>query len=275
MESVVHACARVLLVFALVAGCAQAQQAAAEKHVPDIRAEQTQAVIAASPLCQQARAEGHSHYNLREVNSADLETSLAALMEKSDEVVLAGWSTNHTTAISPSGEDAIQYYDVKVLYSWKGAHKIGDLLTFAVPWGAISCASSEPQPRGSAINAATLTADAGWKGIGRPGPWILFLRQSRDGETQLTPGLRPAGGDGLQGLFPVTNISDRNCFGIVPGSIERCTAVLNSSHEKVEILYRRDPLKEKYDGMQISTLMKEVESVADSLGYTAQAGGAK
>lgn len=268
--------ARVTMVVAVAIGCGLAQGAAPEKHVKDIRAEQPQAVISASPLCQRARAIGpYGYFHTREVNPATLELDLSTLMQKSDEVVLAGSVSDETKAISPSGEDVVEYFDVKVLRTWKGSRKVGDLLTFAVPWAHVYC-GLEPRPSNPIIGANTYTGSfADWEGLGHWGPWVLFLRQSRGVEKQLVPGFRLAGADGIQGLFLVRTEDDptlyncRDCNGILPGSVPKCNAVLDASQAPVSVRYRLDPLKRKYDEMPLPNFLKEVQSVADSLGFTA------
>jgi hypothetical protein len=140
MENVLQGFARVIAaVVVLTAGYVQAQEAATEKHVKDIQAEQTHDMVVATALCQQIRASGHGELQEPVVDPATLETDLSALMRKSDEVVLVGPFRNQMSALSPSGAQAVSYYDVRVLRSWKGSHKVGDLLTFVLPFGAVNC----------------------------------------------------------------------------------------------------------------------------------------
>jgi hypothetical protein len=267
-----------ILIIAAATGCGLGQQTAPEKHVKDIRAEQPQDLILASPLCQRARDNHVPLIHSYNVDKSTLEPDLASLMEDSDEVILGG-AVDSTDVISPSGEEAIEYVDVIVLQSWKGSHKVGDVLTFAIPAGMVRCtaslASGEPQYWTIPDGGGNLNC----------GLCILMLRHSRGDETQLTPGLRLTGGDGMQGMYDVNPVGPRypgpgfvkNCEGYrTSGDIRKgCVAFLKSSQTPVGIRYPADPLAKKYSGMPISKFMQEVESVADSLGYSAQAHAGK
>jgi hypothetical protein len=200
------------------------------------------------------------------VNPATLATDLYALMQQSDEVVMASAPVGLTDAISPSGEDVGEYFDVKVLRGWKGTHKVGDLLTFGVPQGPVLCEA--PRVRsGEVLGASTLRMD--WLGLGSLGPYVLFLRQSRSDEKELIPGLRLTAGNGLQGFFSVLDDKDgTECTG-GPSRFEKCLADLDTLQEPISV--RLDPLRKKYDGMSASQFSKEVQAVADSLGYGRQA----
>jgi len=207
---------RLIVAAAVLPGRGLAQQATPEKHVRDIRAEQPQAVISASPLCQQVRVAGHSEDHAPDVDPSTLESDISSLMEKSDEVVLGGAFTDSIHSFSPSGTDAVVYSDVRVLRSWKGSHKVGDLLTFGVPWGGVSC--KLPGKRSPGIGFFTLTGGSDWQGIDHGGPYILFLRYSRGNEGQTISGLRLTGGDGLQGLFEVDRPRPGDdCYADRPG----------------------------------------------------------
>src|SRR5947209_5129666 len=116
------------LAVVVIVGLGVAQQASKEKHVRDIRAEQSQKTIAASALCQQVRDSGKAIVHRREVNPGLLETNLLTLMRNSDEVILASLFTDQMDALAPSRDDVIEYYDVRVLRSWKGTHTPGDLV---------------------------------------------------------------------------------------------------------------------------------------------------
>jgi len=268
-----------VLIVAVAGRFGLAQQPAPDKHVKDIRAEQPFEVISASPLCQRVRAEDRSAIHQREINPATLETDLPSLMQKSDEVVLASNRTDQLEALSPSGSDAVEYLDVKVLRSFKGSHKVGDLLTFAIPHGAISC-GSEPGNDRPSMAVLTLTGGFHWKQRSISGPSVLFLRQSRGDEKQLTPGLRLTAGDGMQGLFivhanQVRSDFDTDCSAVLPGGLERCIARLDASQETVKLQYGLDPLTKRYEGMPVPSFLKEVKSVADSLGYSGEVSAAK
>ncbi|MGB9235382.1 MAG: hypothetical protein WCC04_13285 [Terriglobales bacterium] len=263
---------RAALIVSILGGYALAQDSVPEKHVKDIKAEQTQESLLASALCQRVKTDGQAYTHLRPVDPATLQPNLAALMKKSDEVVLASIFLAHTDTVSSSGEDAIQFFDVRVLRTWKGAHRVDDLLTFAVPSGSVTC---EPDPghNGQFLGASTMTGGVDWKGIGSLGPYVLFLRQSQGDEGRLIPGLRLTGGDGAQGLFALQSdpggAADRDCSGIAPANTAKCNADLDSNQTPVSVTYRRDPLLKKYDGMPIANFLREVQFVADSLGYSA------
>jgi len=260
----------ILLTVAIAGGLGQ--QATSEKHVKDIRAEQPQAVISANPLCQQVRAAGHSEDHVHDVDPSTLETDLSSLMHKSDEVVLGGAFTASFKAFSPSGTGVVQYFDITVLRSWKGSHKVGDLLTFGVPWGGVSCRL--PGKGSSGLGFFTLTGGSDWLGIASGGPWILFLRDTQGKEAQTISGHRLTGGDGLQGFFEVDRPQPGDdCYAVRPGTGQKCSTALDSSQEPISVRYRLGPLKEKYDKMPVSAFRREVQSAADTM--AAQAGAIK
>lgn len=137
-----------ILTFALAVVGAAAQQAtapqiAAERHVKDIKAEQTDQTILASPLCDLVKANGGHYEKRHEVSAPALAPNLFDLMNQSDDVVVASDPLGLASAISPSGEDVGTYFDVKVLRSFKGHSKVGDVLTFGVAHGSVAC---EPPP---------------------------------------------------------------------------------------------------------------------------------
>ncbi len=119
MKTIARSLVQTILIVGVVASCGVAQEAPPEKHVKDIKAEQTQDMILMSPLCKKSEAahlpKPQFYAHLRDVNPTTLEKDLPALMQKSDEVVLVGRGNGETEAISPSGEDAILYIDGKVL----------------------------------------------------------------------------------------------------------------------------------------------------------------
>lgn len=302
MQRSVRGFAQMILAAAVAVGYGRAQEETSEKHVAQIIAESRvkhPAGAEESVLCQQAKAERppYSHYHFREVNPATLEKDLPALMQKSDEVVLVGAILRVVSALSPSDADAVTYQDVRVLRTWKGSHKVGDRLTFAFPNASIRCGPNPEDVSGTVTgpgpeNRWLLT----WT-YGFDGPYILFLRQDN---TQLVEGLRLSGGDGMQGLFVVNHSDIRDehsdlfaCFRasidhiactddnwvhrypgfpecldphIDDGNIARCNAVLNASQKAVAIGFDHDPLREKYEGMPISSFLKEVQSAADLSG---------
>ena len=86
-----------LIVVAL--GCGLMQASASEKHVEDVKAEQTPDMIAASALCRHLLEPGNHHDADTEpaVDPATLEADLSSLMLKSDEVVLLGLMATPST----------------------------------------------------------------------------------------------------------------------------------------------------------------------------------
>lgn len=44
-------------------------------------------------------------------------------------------------------EDLVEYFDAKVLKTWKGSHQPGDVITFARPGGHARCAQIDPDKR--------------------------------------------------------------------------------------------------------------------------------
>ena len=88
----------------------QRDLASHELRVKDIQAQQPQEKLAANPGCQQAlNSPGHIVIQRPRIAGSTLARSLAALMEQSDEVVLAGSVLNYETVFSPSGESAVVY----------------------------------------------------------------------------------------------------------------------------------------------------------------------
>lgn len=299
MRTMMRDVVRVILIAAVATSCGFGQETAPEKHVWDIKAKQPREVILASPLCQRVRANPNSACcHDRRVDAATLETDLSSLMAKSDEVVLASVHYD-TLAISPSGEDAVRYYDVVIFRTWKGSHKVGDTLTIGIPGGNIPC-YSEPWERNQdfPISSSTkvrpefytsVVPPASLNDVGSitalPGPAILFLRHSRDNETQLIEGLRLTGGDGTQGMYGVrfspASKEYMSCDGrgeTAPGKqriFSHCTESLAATQLPIIFGFDFDPLYKKYDGMPFSSFIEEVQSVADSLGYPAQAEAGK
>jgi hypothetical protein len=259
--------ARMTFIAAVAAsGCCFPQEPAQEMHVDEITAQQTREVILASPLCQQTRERGDSVIHKVTMNSATPEPDLVSLMEKSDEVVLIAQSHRNTVAISSSGKDVATYLDAKVLRSWKGQHKPGDTITYAIPSAHLHCTASFPTP------IIFLTCPGvDWEG-NLWGPIILFLRQSRADETQFLPGLRLAGGNGLPGAYVVPfDPHDHSCEGFSPKETEACRTRLDTNQELIFGPYLSDPLLKTYDGMPASRFLQKVQSVARSLGYPAPA----
>jgi hypothetical protein len=196
-----------------------------------------------------------------------MEGDLSALIENSDEVILASVFRDNDPAVSPSGKQAMSYYDVTVLPTWKYPHKVGDLLSFALPGGAVRCGMVPPEYGPDDSAAVPPNFDSG---DAAGGPYVLLLHESRGDETQLTP-LRRAGGDGTQGRFALPAAYDyrdkydrerhTNCSAVFSGGGANCIAALDQSQETVKIRYRLDPLKTKYEGMPVPDFLKEVQSV--------------
>ena len=85
-------------------------------------------------------------------------------------MILASVFRDNVPAVSPSGKQAMSYYDVTELPTWKGSHN----------------------------DAATVPPNFDW-GDAAGEPYVLLLHESRGDQTQVTPGLRRAGSDDTQG----------------------------------------------------------------------------
>jgi hypothetical protein len=265
--------------FFLVASlaCAVAQDAglSPEKHTKNILAEQPPTVIMASPLCQQVRDSGKSLDTRHPVDPATLEPDLASLIQKSDEVVLVGNTLGTAEAISPNGKDTVTYVDARVLRTWKGSHKPGDLITYALPFGGVLC---EPQPEDRSRRPLMAGTSAGlhdFEGYVN-GSRVLFLRQSRGNEMLVTPRFRLTGGDGFQGMYGIEQMpvhvnacytdNYQNPAEVIP----KCNAILDISEEPVFSSCGLDSPSKKYVGAPMSSFLKEMQSVADSLSSVSQ-----
>lgn len=272
---------RIGLMFVAAMGYGWAQQPrAAAKRASDIRAEQTRQAIAASPLCQKAIANPTADgTHIYKVPPGMLIPTLKALMAESDEVILSSYPADFASAIAPSGHDAIEYVDVKVLQSWKGSHKPGETVTFEIPTATVECSLS---PHTGEPLFTTMTGPGVWLGLQGFGPMVFFLRHSQGSETQMTPGLRLTGA-GVQGVFetnfPIppeshgrfppeeSGCRDNISAGKYPENPAECLAYLRGSDVPIRIPYREDPLLKEYDGMAISDFLNKVQEAADSLGY--------
>jgi hypothetical protein len=272
--------AQIILAATVIGAAGWAQEQPKGNHVNDLR--QSREFILKSSLCQQAR-EHSSEIDLkwtgrrgivhnRTADPATIARDLPDLMQKSDEVVLAGVRLLDAEAIAPSGQDAIHYFDVIVFHTWKGKYKVGEKLTFAVPAATLNCDAETIAPIGPAFS--TLTEGE----VSLPyGPYVLFLRHAQGEEKEVTPDLRLTGTDGIQGMFDIRidpNAQIRRlCNGVLDDSTDKCLEYLKTSLDKIYIPYRHDPLLKEYAGMSVSTFLKEVQSVANSLGYRTQANG--
>jgi hypothetical protein len=246
----------------------QRDLASHELHVNDIRAQQPQEALLASAPCLSAKESPEHHIIKRSaIDPKTLVANLGALMQKSDEVILVGVSTASVSVFSPSGESVAGYFDVKVIRSWKGPHNVGDVLTFALPAGAVDCGETEAH---KSIYFSTMAGTTEWKNNYYPGPYVLFLRQAQGKEKQMVQGLFPAAGEGLQGMFPVVvPVKDEaasRCNGALPGSLEWCDSYLETSQYPVAVPYVPDPLTKKYDGIPIADFLNEVRVVAADQG---------
>jgi hypothetical protein len=269
MKSIVRCLTGALLVAAAALGTGRPQSADHELRLSEIRAQQPQEAIFASAVCQRAREDqGHRVFRRDQIDPKTLVASLDVLMEKSDEVALAVL-LGSARVLSPSGESTTTYYEARVIHGWKGSHRAGEILTFGIPYGTVSC--GPPGPNHSSVTVLMGEGDD-WHGVdynGRgPYAYVLFLRRSAGNEAQSVQGLRLAAGDGVQGMFlihvPVPTPSDpeRYCGDALKGNVQHCDAFLEASQSPVTVAYARDPLAKKYGGMPASEFLKEVQSVS-------------
>jgi hypothetical protein len=275
------------LVIAVPTGQGLAQDEAQEKHVEQIRAEQQQQQERTfeSPLCQRALASpGHYYIHQLDVTPGSLESNLSAMMQKSDEVVLITSAIpGKADVLSPSGNDAVSYWDAVVLRTWKGQHKVGDLITFALPSdGRVNCNIGGTVTAGTSVGRDDPTQSKTPLTPISDGPFVLFLKRSGGDEATMMPELRPTGGGGAQGVFSFNREDSPNCacvqfMGKVGGCtkgvkfnyIPSCNSDLDADTAPVLVKEVQGPLGKKYDGMPISDFLREVQSVADGLGQAA------
>jgi hypothetical protein len=190
--------------------------------------------------------------------------NLKALMDKSDEVILAGHMDDYA-AISPNGKSTAEYEEVRVIHSWKGAHPAGATLTFGRRGGLVECSPNRGEslfsavPKGKFLSGLELSGHV----------YVLFLRHAQGEETGLVQGLLPAAGEGLQGEFHIYLPHDpsettRHCGGVPEGTgFQDCYVYLRSLTSPVMVLYEFDPLATKYYGKPAAGFMEEIESEAD------------
>jgi hypothetical protein len=243
------------------------QGAAQELRLSDLRAQQPQEAIFASVPCQRAKESPRHHIVERgQIDPRTLVPDLGALMETSDEVVLAGF-LDDKSLLSPSGESTATYYEVRIIRTWKGPHRSGDVLTFGRPGGLVWCES--PGPDRSTFTAQPAGND--W-GVPANGPlvYVLFLRHPTDDESKSVQGLRLAAGEGLQGMFliqvPIGSEAEESCARVPTGSVQHCDSYLATSKSPVIDPYVRDPLAKRYVGMPAADFLREVQSVAAGQG---------
>jgi len=251
-------------------GTARPQSAAQEIHLSDIRAQQSQESIFASAPCRRARESPRGLIGQRDaIDPKTLVPDLNTLMEKSDEVILAG-DLDRAVVVSLSGESTATYHEVMVIRSWKGPHHAGDTLTYGMPGGLVQCGPSGSNDSWFWESPGGNNWKASYEG---PYAYVLFLRQSKGNETQLVQGLRMAAGEGLQGTFliqvpvPLPFDAERYCAGVLKGSVEHCDSLLETSQSPVMVRYARDPLAKRYGGMPASEFLQEVRSLAAAQGF--------
>jgi len=259
-----------MLVTVAIPGIGQQQNDNNELRVLDIRAQQPQAVLAASAPCLHAKeSPEHRIVQHTAIDSNSFVQSLAELIQKSDEVVLGGSAYRSASVLSPSRESATTYYEVKVIRSWKGSHNVGDVITFGIPVGGVRCGETESH---QSINFSTMVGTAEWKRKIFDGPFLLFLRHPQGKETELVlvQDLIPSAGNGLQGMFPIhippQDDAINQCTGVPPDSIRWCASYLETSQYPVEVPYTLDPFAKKYDSMPISDFLVKVRDATDSQG---------
>lgn len=262
-----------LLTTALAVGLAMAQEEP-EKHVAEIRAafeENRDAELGV--LCQDVKPDGRIHGHNRKLHPGSLVSDLSTLFENSDDVVIGGMDsmTRSTVMVpSPNGQDGVTYLDAKVLHSWKGSHKVGDLITLALPRSVIRC------PNGSTVGTSTGDDENTWSNTDfLVGPFVLFLRHPAGDDAALMMGLTLTGGDGMQGVFSLQqNPQSRNCMcaSVVDPKalacksgvdyISRCNQELEALTKPVVMQLIQGPLGKKYDGMPVAEFLREVQSLA-------------
>lgn len=272
---------RVSWIFAIAIGYGAAQQTAPEKHVKDIEKEHSRQVIIASPLCQRVRANpGAPNQHEYPVDRSTLALDLKSLMEQSEDVILTTSPTRGVTAIAPSGDDVLDFNDVRVLRTWKGSYKPGDTVTFSIPFTHASCSlepGGETPSFTTLVGLGELTREQ--DRFGRDEERILFLRHAQGSEKQLAPGLRMTGGSGWQGMYsvqfpwPSPLIEESHCENDIshnkfPSDAKLCMEFLDTSDMPIFVPLKIDPLFKKYNGMQVSEFLDEVQKTAESLEYT-------
>ena len=144
MKTIMRSLTGALLIAAAVIVTGRTESAAQEVRLSDIRVQQPLETVYASAPCQRAR-ESQRHIADRRylINPNTLVQNLNTPMEQSEHVVLAGLRDS-VTVISPSGEGTATYREVRVIRSWKGPHRGGDILTFGWPGGDVDCAPLGP-----------------------------------------------------------------------------------------------------------------------------------
>jgi hypothetical protein len=276
MRTIIKNLTGALLIAGAALGSARSQNAR-ELSLSDIRAQWPQETIFASSLCQRAledTGEGPGPFTHTQkgwiiepynVSPKTFVEDLTTLMEKSDEVILAG-VRDAAVVLSPSGQSVATYNEVRVIRSWKGPHHPGETLIFGVPVGSLPCEPSSP-------GIFTRRFDVSGPYFAKPNVYVLFLRQSKGNETKLVQGLFPAAGEGVQGIFQIPVPSgpriapEDYCAGVGDVNVPHCVALMQNSQTPVVVPYALDPLAKKYGGMPASAFLHEVQSVAAAQGF--------
>jgi hypothetical protein len=257
--------------FAIVAiTCAlslRGQQVTAELHVNDIRASQPDKFISASQPCQSATHAGIKKLYLNSyiVEQESYLQTMSELYSISDEVILAEFKSS-VNAIAPDSRNVIKYIDSYVISSWKGTHAAGSIITITIPDGSVNCDNSVKVNTNTPF-AMTSARGGEWQGEGS-GPYLLFLKQSSSQESQILPGYRLAGGDGLQGLFGLESRSKAvwSChqFTLEPSTTlaDNCVNDYKQSDLIIRVPNNFDPLKKIYAGHPVLQLLKDVEAAS-------------
>jgi hypothetical protein len=256
----------ILLTLAALA-TGRSQNATAGLHVEDIRSQQPQEKLAASTLCKQAfESPQHGIIQRTSVDPNTLAQDLGTLMERSDEIVLAGSPYRSFSVYSPSGESVTTYQDVRVIRSLKGEYNVGDTLTFGVPTGVVRCGMTESR---QSVYVSTMIGTLEWN-LAYDGSYLLFLRHPQGKETELVQTLLPTAGRGLQGVFPISfpggGQEMNKCASLRPATLRWCDSFLETSQYPVVVPYVPDPLGKKYNGMPIADFLNVVQNLAADQG---------
>lgn len=140
MKTMMRKLTGALFLTAAALGAAWPQSASRDLRLSDLKAKQLpEETIFDSAPCQRARkAPQHQIVQHPPIDPKTLMPDLNSLMEKSDHVVLA-LVRDSADRVSPSGESPVKYIEVRVIRSWKGSHRAGDILTHGWPGGRIPC----------------------------------------------------------------------------------------------------------------------------------------
>lgn len=267
MNTIQQKFAGTILLTLAALGTGRSQNATAELHLKDIRAQQPQEKLAASTLCKQAfESPLHGIIQRTSVDPNTLVQDLGALMERSDEVVLTGTPYRSSSVFSPSGESVTTYQNVQVIRSWKGSHNVGDTLTFGVPAGVVHCGMTDSR---QSVYVSTMNGTAEWN-IAYQGSYLLFLRHPQGKETELVQTLLPTAGGGLQGMFPISFLNGapemNKCASLRSEALRWCDSFIETSQYPVIVPYLHDPLGKKYNGMPVADFLNVVRNLAADQG---------